>query len=58
MKMIIDELVTLLGLDIAPGVLPKIRAFESMIGQVAKTTMGLSASLIGAATGALPLQQR
>lgn len=51
MKMVIDELVTLLGLDIAPGVLPKIQKFETMVADVARTVGKVSAALVVAASG-------
>ena len=49
--MIIDELVTVLGLNIAAGVLPKIRQFQSMMENVVKTVSYASAGLVTAASG-------
>ena len=51
MKMIIDELVTILGLDIETGVLPKIQKFQGMIDNVVKSVSHASATLLGAASG-------
>jgi len=58
MKMIIDELVTLLGLELAPGVLPKLQKFEAMIGSVVKTVGYASTALLGAASGAAYFAER
>lgn len=56
--MIIDELVTILGLEIAPGVLPKIQRFQGMLDSVIKTVGYVSASLVSAASGAAYFAER
>ena len=50
MATVIDELVTILGLDMAPGVLPKIQKFNTMIDGVTRYVGWASAALMAAAT--------
>ena len=50
MGTVIDELVTILGLDIAPGVLPKVQKFNTLIESVTRYVGWASAGLVAAAT--------
>lgn len=55
---IIDELVTILGLDMAPGVMPKIEKFNSMLNSVTKTVGWVSAGLVAGASSILYFAER
>lgn len=55
---VIDELVTLLGIDISPGVAAKVEKFNATLGRVTKTVGWISAGLVAGASSILYFAER
>jgi len=55
---VIDELVTILGIDIGPGVMPKLQKFNTMIGSVTRYVGWASAGIMAAASSITFLTER